>query len=105
MRGFTVTYDIVTPESAAEGDHAECGRIDPWGYHWPVNGEKQPDDSDMSLRQALNYVCPQEDAGAWFSEADGRDDYRTGANETRALHPPRNITPASYARLARLLKI
>ena len=105
MRGFTVTYDIVTPESAALGDFAECGRIDPWGYRWPADAEEQPDDSDMGLRQALHHVHPQEDAGQWWSEVDGRENYQTGASERRALHPPRNVTPASYARIARLLNL
>lgn len=83
---FFVTYDIVTPESAERGDYAD--------------GEEEV---GMTLREAMSLCSPQEDAGLWLVEVDGRADYRTGAEERRMLHPPRNITAASYARLAKLL--
>lgn len=93
---FTVTYEIITPESAEHGDAAERGYVAP--------GEWRDDDPQpMSLREALQLCYPQEDSGSWFSECDGREDYRTGAWERRSLHPPRNITASSYGRLVRLL--
>lgn len=57
---FVVTFDVVTPESAEQGDVAAAGFI--------------------------------------------RRDYGTGAEDLRALHPPRGITPSSYARISRLLR-
>ena len=102
MPKFFVTYDIVTHESAARGDAAEHGFIarDARGVH---RMENRP--ASMRLRQALYLIsCAVEDSGSWFTETDGRTDYRTGDVETRSLHPPRNITPASYDRLARLLR-
>lgn len=96
---FSVTYDIVTPESAEHGDAAERGWVHPGGWHSMAD-----DPSKMSLREAIDLVGCLQDVGGWFVETDGRVDYRTGAEETRSLHPPRNITPASYGRLQRVLK-
>jgi hypothetical protein len=96
---FRVTYDIVTYESAEHGDVEEMGFVQPGGW-------RTEDDTDagMSLREAVALMDCVEDAGNWFVECDGREDYRTGAVERRSLHPPRNVTPASYDRLKRLLK-
>lgn len=101
MPKFTVTYDIVTHESAEDGDIEEGGFICPGGWRF---GPTEDADVTMSLREAVGLMGSCYDAGRWFAEHDGQQDYRTGAVETRHLHPPRNITPASYARLARLLK-
>jgi len=105
MPAFHVTYDIVTPESAEHGDFAESGFLDAMGSRIEALFGKLTPGVDLSLRQALNLCCPNEDSGSWFTESDGRADYQTGANERRALHPPRNISPASYRRLARLLLV
>lgn len=93
---FRVTYEIVTPESAEHADADERGFVAPgeWRGDEPVW---------MTLREAMRLARPQQDCGLWFSEVDGRVDYRTGAVETRSIHPPANITASSYARLARLL--
>jgi len=95
---FRVTYDIVTYESAEHGDTAEAGFVQPGGWH-------TEDSESLSLREAANLVGNLEDSGSWFTEIDGTEDYRTGAVERRSLHPPRNITTASYARLKRVLGI
>jgi hypothetical protein len=97
---FTVTYEIITPESAARCDVAEHGYVQPGGWHFDST---DLDEVSMDLRSAVALVDTLEDAGRWFVECDGRVDYVTGAEERRALHPPRSITPASYRRLARLL--
>lgn len=96
MSGFTVTYEIITQHSAQFGDAEERGFVAPGGWH--VNEREE-----MTLRAALQLCQPQEDCGRWWSETDGDTDYRTGAVETRSIHPPRNITPAAYRRITRLL--
>lgn len=98
---FTVTYEVVTPESAEQGDAESRGFVLPGG--WRVDVTDDSDDVGMSLREALRLASPQEDSGSWFSEVDGRVNYRTGAVETRSIHPPRNVTPSSYERLARII--
>lgn len=104
MSKFRVTYEIVTPESAEHGDVAARGFIFFDGWRVDIGDvDTFTGVLEMNLRDALQLCSPSENCGAWFSETDSREDYRTGAVETRALHPPRNITAASYVRLARLL--
>lgn len=100
MGKFRVSFSIVTPESAELGDYAEHGFLLPG--EWRESAETS-EDVTMSLREATRLAYPQCDAGRWWQEEDGREDYATGAVESRAIHPPRNITPASYARVTRLL--
>jgi hypothetical protein len=99
MGKFRVTYEVVTPESAEHGDVESRGYVQPGGWRTDAAGE-----AGMTLREAMRLAYPQEDCGRWWCEVDGRTDYRTGAVETRSIHPPRDITAASYARVARLLK-
>lgn len=99
---FSVTYEVITPESAEHGDFAETGFILPG--EWKVSAE-DPGEVTMSLRDAINLCYPQQDSGSWFSEVDGREDYRTGAKEFRNLHPPENITSSSYNRIKKLLNV
>lgn len=106
MQKFRVTYEIVTPESAEHGDTEECGFVAYGGWRVSLEESKACADAiELDLRGALDLCNPDCDCGAWFSESDGREDYRTGERETRSLHPPRNITAASYGRLRRLLGI
>ena len=105
MQGFRVTYEIVTPESAEHGDAAERGFIDSWGMQVDALIGQETPGVAMTLREALQLCSPQEDSGSWFNECDGRENYQTGAVETRSLHPPDNVTGASYARLKRLFKV
>lgn len=97
--GWFVTYKIVTPESAEQGDCAERGFVSPGEWHH----SDRPD--SLTLREALELCNPGENSGRWFSECDGRQDYGDGSEERRDLHPPRKISPASYARVCKLLKI
>jgi len=67
MAQFHVTYDVITPESAEQGDVAERGFIDSRGWHVElpdgVCGEPAgaiKDACGMTLREALNYV-----SGVW----------------------------------------
>ena len=100
---FTVTYSIVTPESAEHGDDAEHGFAAPGGWHFAIETCGSIEDNGLTLREAVGMMGCVEDCGRWFVETDGREDYKTGAVTTYSLHPPRNITESSYRRLARLL--
>lgn len=99
---FRVTYEIVTPESAEHGDAESRGFVLPGEWCAEIN---DAGDVGMTLREAMRLASPQEDCGSWWCEVDGRTDYRTGAVETRSIHPPSNITAASYARVSRLLGV
>jgi hypothetical protein len=100
---FNVTYEIVAPESASKGELEERGFI-------AVN---------VSLRDAVRYVqetrtnavsgvecietdsCPAE-SPRWVTVTNGME-YLTGAQESRSLHIPENVTAASARRIARLV--
>lgn len=103
---WRVTYEIITEESAAEGDIAESGFINPDGWKTPAIIGAETPGVGMTLRNALRFVCPQEDVGTWLIEIDPRGHFTDAEGETRCqLHPPCNITPASYGRLKRLLGV
>jgi hypothetical protein len=98
---FRVTYDITTEESAEQGDYAESGFAAPGGWTFPAD---DPGPHEMTLRDAISIAgTGLEDCGRWFSSSDAHTDYRTGEETRYSVHPPRNITRASYRRLARLL--
>ena len=115
-RYFRVTYDIVTPESAEHGDFAGNGFLDANENRdaFREDGVECSDaerdriiaaDHNMTLRDAIELLsCLECDGGGSFYESDGRQNYRTGEEERRALHLPDNVTPASYARIVRALK-
>lgn len=100
---YHVTYEIVTHESAAEGDYAEGGFLDAHGL---PDQESHP----MTLREALQLVSPTEassshaGAGLWFS-SEPQLDYCTGDYETRSLHAAGRMTERRARRLARLFRI
>jgi hypothetical protein len=105
MITFNITYDVVTHESAERGDFAEIGFVAPGGREIPVGDCDLQDKLTLAwdLRSAVRTMGICENSGHWFTEADGRVDYRTGAVTRYSLHPPKNITEASYGRLYRLL--
>ena len=106
-----VTYEIVTPESAERGDYDDSGFLDYSGQRHSVRGlwgeaaGKLKAECAMPLRVALNHVAPASREDSSFYEVDGRTDYRTGEVETRALHALDSVTPASLARLSRVLGV
>lgn len=104
MKGFSVTFDVVTPESAEHGDFAESGYVI----------------QDVSLRDALaeldadgchveadccpvSLQCPPRWFTAYDTNQGTREYYERGESESRSLHVPDNVTPSSRLRIARLL--
>ena len=109
MPKFQITYEVVTPESAEHGDFAEIGFVAPGGSQLSIESDgaleaARHNEFAFDLRSAVNLIGCVENAGSWFVEADGRDNYRDGSNTRYSLHPPKDITPSSYGRLRRLLK-
>lgn len=97
MKKFNVTYEIITEESAQAADAEERGFLL----------------EDVSLRDAINEVCNhgyieascypiKHSPYVWFT-AYGEMDMHDGSYENRSLHCPKNITPSSHRRVARLL--
>jgi len=107
---FFVTYEIVTPESAENGEAAEGGFAMPggWQYELPADccgaaaGAFKAQHA-LDLRSAVGMMGSVEDSGLWFSETEGRVDYQDGSETRYSLHCPESITASSYRRIARLL--
>ncbi len=102
---FRVTYEIVTCESAENGEAEEHGFVMPGDWRDTIETAMgQPRNAyNMTLREAKRLASPHENCGRWWAESYAEPDYETGAVETRAIHPPHNITQASYWRVSRLL--
>ena len=97
MAAFNVTYEIVTPESAENGDVDESGFIA----------------ENVSLRDALALVskngveCVECDSSPcshprWITVMNGME-FETGAQESRSLHIPDGVTASTARRIARLM--
>lgn len=106
-----ITYEIITPESSEHGDAEERGFVEPrFNIHVPIeevmaNPLDWPDESlEWTLSDADQFLGREgmEDSGRWFNSIDPCRDYSTGEEKFYSLHPPAGITPASYARLARI---
>jgi hypothetical protein len=83
-----ITFEIVTPESAEQGDVAERGWIDEEG------DEFEDDETETAADLAAKYLIEQGACepssswahdGVWYSD-EGTPDYATGAVETRSYH-------------------
>ena len=103
MYGFNVTYEIVTQESAEQGDSADSGFI----------AENVPLREAIDLfQQCRTSRCGSGDgieadefpirAPRGFTCYNGME-YETGDYESRSLHIPDSVTDASRRRIARLL--
>lgn len=98
MAPLRVTYDIVTPDSAEQGDYAESG-------YYSRGGWKHTDPSSWTLHEVVSEFGRNslEDCGGSFATIDPDLNYRTGEDTSYTVHPPEGITPASYRRLKRIL--
>ena len=107
MRAFHVTYEIVTPESAKDRDFTQHGYAKPYSWRFPLDSMSDADIAAcaMTLREAREIAWPIEDCGSCFQGEPTTLSYQTGEDITYAVHPPRNITPSSYARVRRALGI
>lgn len=100
---FAVTFEIVTPESAEQGDAAERG---------PILGGATLREAVRAWRETRTAECGGVEcieadrdprAGArWLTIRNGME-FRTGAYESRSLHFSDNLTDATRERLCRLL--
>lgn len=102
---FTVTYDIVTPESAENGDTEENGfiakRVPLREAFELVNATRTCHVDGVTCIETNEYPVR---APRSVVIVNGME-FLTGAQESRSLHMPENITPASRLRIARLLGV
>ncbi|MGX5776989.1 hypothetical protein [Methylorubrum zatmanii] len=102
---FHITFETVTPESVEHNDAAARGYVHPNGGRDDLDLMGDVADYAFDLRSAVRFVGENAtfDCGRWFDTTWHDDDFRTGAETRYSLHPPRDITASSYARLARVL--
>lgn len=110
MADYTITYEKVTPESAAEGDSIERGYYMPGGWEYPIpDGLVGPaftewcnrmgpfdipleTDEDTTRVEAavltlLEYGCSEWSGhGGTYYQVDSDTDYRTGEETRKAIH-------------------
>ena len=106
-----ITYEIVTPESAEQGDAEERGFVEPrFNLFVPIDevmgneGEWPKESLEWTLQEAELFLGRKgmEDSGRWFTTADPERNFQTGAETYYSLHPSDKVTAASYGRLARI---
>lgn len=102
---FDVTAEIVTPESAADGDAAD--------RYYVTKGATLRDAVAFVRATRTNAVEAAEVAECnewpmvaprWITIHNGLE-YLTGATESRSLHLPDSLTPSTRRRIARLLGV
>jgi hypothetical protein len=103
-----VSYDIVTPESAEEGDVAERGWIDEEGMEvdpWDED-ETYVDEAVRMLEDegVLEASSSEFHPGVWYSNNEYGHDYATGARESRYYHLD-GFTVEEEAAIFRKLKL
>ena len=99
MRRIKISYEIVTHESAAEGDAAERGWIDEEGVEITPD-EYDLDDSEGDELAAVVKLATKTIGGCveasdyprchpghtWYTDSDGTTDYQTGDNTRQSYH-------------------
>lgn len=98
MLKFSVCYELVTPESAGHGEAESRGFVLESARLRDCleecSGPYEPSDSGDSPRWL-----------SFYEHGHGtRQYYEQGIEETRTLHFPETITPASRARVMRLIE-
>ena len=101
---FTVTYEIVTPESTELGDYLELGCVK---TGVPV---REPLEEVWSTRtsQVDGILCVEADNSEWtearWVTVHNGMEYLTGAYESRSIHFPAHLTGATRKRLVRVVR-
>ena len=103
MARFSVTYEIVTPESAARGDAEELGFI---GEGLTLRDALAGLNSATRTNRVSGVECIECDSSPcdrpWWVTVNNGMEYETGADESRSLHIPASVSDASARRIARL---
>lgn len=97
-RLIRTTYEVVTPESAAEGEATERGWVDEAGYVIEPDADDVEQYGDILAAvvglvekyigvgvEASDYPCCNV-GHTWYTEIDVSIDYRTGAETRRSWH-------------------
>ncbi len=112
---FVLTFDVVTPESAEQGDTARAGFVPRTG-NIPARSHHPKNPARFTLREAVEILMLRDSPGPveadrcpvsracpprWFNYGGSVD--LDGEATRVSLHLPRGTTPATAIRIARLL--
>lgn len=101
---FAVTYEIITPESAEQGDAEERGYISQGvTLREAIQDVHATRTSQVSGVECIEANDSNPANARWITVYNGSE-YLTGAHESRSLHMPDSLTGASRARLVRLVE-
>ena len=103
-KGWNVTFEIVTPESAEHGDAESRGFV---SENQTLRDALEDWGGDGCHVEADCYPVDASIPPSWFTAYNVNDGtrsyYEDGEEESRGLHIPDRITVASRLRLARLI--
>lgn len=100
---FNVSFEIVTPESAEHGEAESLGWIiQDCDLRTAIDQTGQTRTSQVDGVEAIEPSDSRHESARWITVHNGME-YLTGTNESRSLHFPESMTPASRARLCKLL--
>jgi hypothetical protein len=110
-QGFRITYQIVSPESAEQGDYEETGWYNEEGDELSLDND-DIEEGLTAINKAVSYLkdkgiiecssSPRLSVHDWFI-ADDEQDYRTGNCTTYNYHPV-GYTEEELNEIKRLLK-
>lgn len=102
---FNVTYEIVTPESAEQGDVDERGyAAQDTDFRTAIRMVQETRTNRVSGVECVEPSCSDIGSARWVTVQNGME-YETGAQESRSLHFPDQLTPATRKRICRLLGV
>ena len=100
---FSVTYEIVTAESAEQGDVDERGVVcQGASLREAVDSVQQTRTAHCGGVEAVECDSSPRTRPHWVTVINGME-YRTGAQESRSLHIPESVSASSARRIARLV--
>jgi hypothetical protein len=100
---FNVTYEIVTQESAEHGEADERGYIaENVSFRDAVAELNATRTARVDGQNGIQADCCFPGIPRWVTVTNGME-FETGAYESRTLHIPDHVTPASAMRIARYL--
>lgn len=95
------TYQVVTPESAEQGDFSDQGfeyEGNEFDTLWDVAEEIR--NAGATELSSSGEASPHD----WYSTVDGDTDYKTGAETTYSFHP-KDLTPEEAKELQQMVKM
>lgn len=102
---FAVTFEIVTQESAENGDYEEIGYIDQnLNLRDAIEEVQKTRTNEVDGVQSIELDCSMIDQARSITITNSME-YITGANESRTIHFPKNLTTSTKRRIAKILGV